>query len=97
MRDTMRCILIAHCLCLAPTRARKRKRVRVLRTSAVHACRRLSAQNRPISSNVTSEHKKTLGIIGVVLKELWGKTKEFKNGILGKPGGIMCSFLAATF
>ena len=32
-------------------------------------------------------------IIGVVLIELWGKTKEFKNRILGKTGGIMCSSL----
>ena len=46
---------------LAPTRARKRIQVRVLRTTgAVHACRRLSAQNWPISlSDVTSEIKKT--------------------------------------
>ena len=63
------------------------------------ACRRLSAQNWPISlSDVTSEYKKkhflslkkgnNKGIIGVVLIELWGKTKEFKNRILGKTGGM---------
>ena len=32
----------------------------------------------------------------MVLKELWEKTKEFKNRILGKTGGIMCSSLASS-